>query len=298
VQLPGDEAQAAADTGQGPAQHTSGRGAGRTVIRIKLAKPSVHRVPATTGTPPLPSTPLTPPSKEPALGSGPAVGRTAADPGNTGGTKQAVLPQLTSPAHPPSEAERSREQGAAVLPDAVAPAELPSEEPGPAHTPGPAVPAVPVSAERPQGRPTHLQQVTSAAAEPAMQTVAATHRSLARVPALVGPAAGVQQVAAELGGRHAPTEQPALPLSVGGRGGVMNHVNGVACSAEGDLHGRPGVLTLMEGGQGSVPPPVVLPPDEGVLPPPGAECQLPGDLVEGYGIKDTRVLTSSEPPSS
>jgi hypothetical protein len=32
----------------------------------------------------------------------------------------------------------------------------------------------------------------------------------------------------------------------------------------------------------------------GALPPPGDECQLPGDLVEGYGIKDTRVLTTSE----
>jgi hypothetical protein len=43
----------------------------------------------------------------------------------------------------------------------------------------------------------------------------------------------------------------------------------------------------------------VAAPVEGVLlPPPGDECQLPDDLVEGYGIKDTRVLTSSEPPSS
>jgi hypothetical protein len=47
---------------------------------------------------------------------------------------------------------------------------------------------------------------------------------------------------------------------------------------------------------GSVTLPVVFP-VEGVLPPPGVECQLPGDLVEGYGINDTRVLTSSEAPA-
>jgi hypothetical protein len=48
----------------------------------------------------------------------------------------------------------------------------------------------------------------------------------------------------------------------------------------------------------AVPPPVVPPADGVLLPPPGDECQLPGDLVEGYGIKATRVLTSSERPAT
>jgi hypothetical protein len=37
-----------------------------------------------------------------------------------------------------------------------------------------------------------------------------------------------------------------------------------------------------------------VPPVGDVLPPPVAECQLPGDLMEGYGIKETRVLTTGE----
>jgi hypothetical protein len=76
-------------------------------------------------------------------------------------------------------------------------------------------------------------------------------------------------------------------------------------SAVDDLHGDPGVLGLVEHGQGSVlcaaagdvgPPPVPCPVG-GALPRPGDECQLPGDLVEEYGIKDTKLLTASEPPS-
>jgi hypothetical protein len=44
-------------------------------------------------------------------------------------------------------------------------------------------------------------------------------------------------------------------------------------------------------------PPVVPIDDGGVLPPAGAECQLPDDLIQVYGIQSTQVLTSSEPLS-
>jgi hypothetical protein len=58
----------------------------------------------------------------------------------------------------------------------------------------------------------------------------------------------------------------------------------------------PAVLPV-PGVAGDVGPPL-LPPVAGTLPPPAAECQLPGDLVEGYGIKESKVLTSDEAPGS
>jgi hypothetical protein len=283
------------------------------VIRIKLPQLSGRRDPATICVPPSPSTPLTPAAKEPAPTNRQAAGRSAADPGVAVDVSAAVPSAQISPAIPPREPACSQEQVAAVLPDSAVSLEVLSEGPSPdhAHAPGrtgypgpPAVPPAPTPIQLPEDWSMHPQQGTSAAAESVIQAMAAAHKALCDVPAPVAPAIGIEQVTPELGERHAPGEESAL--SGGGREGIVSsHVNGGVYSVADYPYSSPGALALTEPGQGPVLPAVgdVVPPvisctsDGVVLPPPGAECQLPGDLVEGYGIKDTRVLTSSEPPA-